>query len=78
MFYNFNSDSHIFQMESIYNTKNILSVNKDISVEDTKVSKILKNADISVCWNMYLKYRNMYLDIYLLKIKISIRNANVF
>jgi hypothetical protein len=27
---------------------------------------------------MYLKYRNMYLDIYLLKIKISIRNANVF
>jgi hypothetical protein len=36
-------------MESIYNTKNILSVNKDISVEDTKVSKILKNADISVC-----------------------------
>lgn len=49
MFYNFNSDSHIFQMESIYNTKNILSVNKDISVEDTKVSKILKNADISVC-----------------------------
>ena len=65
-------------MESIYNTKNILSVNKDISVEDTKVSKILKNVDISVCWNMYLKYRNMYLDIYLLKIKISIRNANVF
>ena len=49
MFYNFNSDSHIFQMESIYNTKNILSVNKDISVEDTKVSKILKNVDISVC-----------------------------
>ena len=78
MFCNFNSDSHIFQLESIYNTKNILSVNKDISVEDTKVSEVLKNADISVCWNMYLKYRNMYLDISLLKITISIRNTNVF